>query len=930
MKKQVSKTTPEPTESGAMAPGVEAFASPEPGIVTKPKARKKKEEVGTASAIEVTPVEVAPAEVAPEVAPAKKPKKAAAGAKGKKSAKPAPTAASSAFKQGVAAQLDAVKKIRKAKGRDLVADEPGVDEVADVLGTSGGDAEEGADEIVKESQAADTKEPDSVDADGQVTEGKLERVQKILAKAGISSRRKAEELILGGRVQINGKVVTELGTKADMERDHVRVDGKLLQGAERIRYFVLNKPKGFVTTVSDPEGRPTVMEFFSNERERLYPVGRLDYLSEGLLLVTNDGELANKLTKAASGVEKTYLVKVAGQPTEDMLDVLRQGVVIERGRPGTNSGRVRTAPAKIRQVRQGDNPWYEVIVIEGRNRELRKMFEEIGHHVEKIRRIGYGPLILDLEPGKLRELEAEEVTALRLTADGKLKPKRRKGPAQAQLPTVAGKTVRYKKADGKPGFEPRREKAVRPEFQQESKSEAYPSTRAITRPSARPAARVQAPKDGRSESRGEFRTEARAEGRSAPRGEFRAGAKPPFKAGGRPEFSKPGFSKPGFSKPGSSEPGSSRSGASRSGSAAPPYAKPGFSKPGVSKPGFTKSGFTKPGFAGKARRPEPPVTEFVLPPRKALPETEDGFEAKPAWNPDYKPGFRAGGKPPAVRSEGRPAGKAPFRKDGPSKRFAGARSDDRLSSRPQARFDESGASTAPPFSSGEKPKFDRNAGREDYPDTPTEKRVKLGIEPIVERAREQRPRSGGFDRGGGGGKPFRPRTDGPPSGGGEREFRPRPARDAGDRAPRSFERPAGRPAGGRPGGRPEGRVADGRSSGPPSEFRPRQAGARTGGAAGVRPGFSKSAPARSSGGRPRGRSAFGATPRSEGAPAGRPFTGDRDGARPFKPGAPKKFGAKPAGPGKPGADGEPRKKERWRNSFTGKNKGRPKPKGKAE
>jgi 23S rRNA pseudouridine2605 synthase len=248
---------------------------------------------------------------------------------------------------------------------------------------------------------------------------KLERLQKILAQAGVASRRKAEEMIEQGRVQLNGKVVTELGTKADSGRDHIRVDGKLLQGAERQRYFVLNKPKGFVTTVKDPEGRPTVMQFFDKMRERLYPVGRLDYMSEGLLLVTNDGELANKLTRASAGVEKTYLVKVAGKPTEAELDILRAGVAIEKGKPG--SSKVRTSPARIRQVRQGDNPWYEVVLIEGRNRELRKMFEEVGHFVEKIRRVGYGPLVLDQEPGNLRELDAQELELLRKVADGKLR-----------------------------------------------------------------------------------------------------------------------------------------------------------------------------------------------------------------------------------------------------------------------------------------------------------------------------------------------------------------------------------------------------------------------------------------------------------------------------------------------------------------------------
>jgi 23S rRNA pseudouridine2605 synthase len=276
---------------------------------------------------------------------------------------------------------------------------------------------------------------------------KLERLQKILAQAGVASRRHAEELITQGRVQVNGKIVTELGSKADRNRDHIRVDGKLLHGAERQRYFVLNKPRGFVTTVSDPEGRPTVMQFFAKMNERLYPVGRLDYLSEGLLLVTNDGDLANKLTKAASGVEKTYLVKVSGQPTEEQLDSLREGISIDRGKPG--EGRVRTSAARIRQVRVGDNPWYEVVLIEGRNRELRKMFEEIGHFVEKIRRVGYGPLILDQEPGNLRELDEQELKMLRLAADGKWKPKRIK--STAMLPAQAGRTVDPEATRTRPG-----------------------------------------------------------------------------------------------------------------------------------------------------------------------------------------------------------------------------------------------------------------------------------------------------------------------------------------------------------------------------------------------------------------------------------------------------------------------------------------------
>jgi pseudouridine synthase len=186
--------------------------------------------------------------------------------------------------------------------------------------------------------------------------------------------------------------------------------------------------------VSDPEGRPTVMKFFEKMHERLYPVGRLDYQSEGLLLMTNDGELANLLTKAGSGVEKTYLVKVAGRPTEEELEKLRSGVMIERAEEG--SERVRSAPARVRQVRVGDNPWFEVVLIEGRNRELRKMFGAVGHFVEKIRRVGYGPLALDVEPGKMRELTPDEVRVLRLTAEGKMKPKRLH--ADRMLPKDAG------------------------------------------------------------------------------------------------------------------------------------------------------------------------------------------------------------------------------------------------------------------------------------------------------------------------------------------------------------------------------------------------------------------------------------------------------------------------------------------------------------
>jgi 23S rRNA pseudouridine2605 synthase len=276
------------------------------------------------------------------------------------------------------------------------------------------------------------------------------RLQKIVAAAGIASRRKAEELITSGRVQVNGQTVTELGSKADAERDHIRVDGKLLKQPQQFRYFMLNKPRGVVTTVSDPEGRPTVMKFFSRAATRVFPVGRLDYQSEGLLLMTNDGDLANILTSAASQVEKTYLVKVSGIPTERELEQLRRGVMIERGRRGEREGRVMTQPARITLIRDTDNPWYEVVLTEGKNREIRKMFEEVGHFVEKVRRVGFGPLVLDVAPGKMRELDEEEVVQLkrasrRKVVDQPRKPVRRPRSGPATLPRPARKRLSPKR-----------------------------------------------------------------------------------------------------------------------------------------------------------------------------------------------------------------------------------------------------------------------------------------------------------------------------------------------------------------------------------------------------------------------------------------------------------------------------------------------------
>jgi 23S rRNA pseudouridine2605 synthase len=236
-----------------------------------------------------------------------------------------------------------------------------------------------------------------------------ERLQKLLASAGVASRRKSEELILAGRVSVNGKVVTELGTKADLSADTITVDGKPIHAAQPPIYLMLNKPKGYVTTTSDPEGRPTVLQLLGNLSTRVYPVGRLDYASEGLLLLTNDGALAQQLTNAASHVPKTYLVKINGKPNEAALQKLRSGVHITLD----DNRRVKTSPAKIRLLEDAPNPWYEVTLIEGRNRQIRRMFQSVGFLVEKIKRTQLGPLKLDVPSGKFRPLTIREVAQLK-------------------------------------------------------------------------------------------------------------------------------------------------------------------------------------------------------------------------------------------------------------------------------------------------------------------------------------------------------------------------------------------------------------------------------------------------------------------------------------------------------------------------------------
>ncbi len=232
-----------------------------------------------------------------------------------------------------------------------------------------------------------------------------ERLQKILSRAGVSSRRQAETMIREGRVTVNGAVILEMGSKADLDCDHIKVDGKLLHPPRHLVYIALHKPDNCVTTVTDPQGRATVMDLLHGVKERVYPVGRLDYHSEGLLLLTNDGELANAITSASSHIPKTYLVKVNGSLTGDQEEKFRAGVPL---------GGKRTAPAGLKLVHRAENPWYEVRLIEGRKNQIREMFKHFGRLVEKLKRVRIGPLELGpLKPREFRYLSVEEVAKLK-------------------------------------------------------------------------------------------------------------------------------------------------------------------------------------------------------------------------------------------------------------------------------------------------------------------------------------------------------------------------------------------------------------------------------------------------------------------------------------------------------------------------------------
>ena len=237
-----------------------------------------------------------------------------------------------------------------------------------------------------------------------------QRLQKLIATAGIASRRHAEELITAGQVNVNGRTVTELGTKADPEKDHIKVKGRLinplLQQYENI-YVLLNKPKGYLTSMADPKGRPLVTDLIPSSLGRLHPVGRLDFNTEGLLLLTNDGEFTNLITAAKNQIAKVYQVKVKGVPPDNAIERLRRGIVIGEEE--------RTAPAEVRKLRTSDtNSWFEVILHEGRNQQIRRMFDAIGHSVIKLARTRIGSLEdVRLKSGRWRRLAEGEVSPVK-------------------------------------------------------------------------------------------------------------------------------------------------------------------------------------------------------------------------------------------------------------------------------------------------------------------------------------------------------------------------------------------------------------------------------------------------------------------------------------------------------------------------------------
>jgi len=295
------------------------------------------------------------------------------------------------------------------------------------------------------------------------------RLQKLIAGTGLASRRKAEEMITAGRVTVNGKVVTELGTKVDPGRDHVKVDGKHLSAAQPFVYLMLNKPKHVMSTLDDPEGRPTVKDFLHGVTVRVFPVGRLDFDSEGLMLLTNNGDLAQALLHPKYHVAKTYLIKVKGVLDDEKIHALERGVRLEDGV---------TAPAKVVKVSKAEsNSWLEVTIHEGRKHQVRRMMEAVGHPVIKLTRVRMGPLMLgDLPSGSYRFLTDREANRLREHVEERMAREAGQGPAPRPKPAS------WAKPKARPTRQSKMERAGRKPEPGSGRSTRKTSRRVMRRP----------------------------------------------------------------------------------------------------------------------------------------------------------------------------------------------------------------------------------------------------------------------------------------------------------------------------------------------------------------------------------------------------------------------------------------------------------------
>lgn len=492
-----------------------------------------------------------------------------------------------------------------------------------------------------------------------------ERLQKILAQAGIASRRKAEQLIVEGRVTVNGEVLKELGSKADPETDSIKVDGTLIRLPKRHVYIVLNKPREVVTTLSDPQGRQTVMHLLKGVKERVFPVGRLDYHSEGLLLLTNDGEFANRITSPTGHVEKVYVVKANGHLSEEQLAAFEAGIPL--------SGK-RTAPAKIKLIRKSENPWYEVRLTEGRQNQIRIMFTHFHRLVEKLRRVKIGYLTLGgLPPGMWRYLDAEEVEHFqKLIGRSEAEAQRR-----SRKPAAAGAEAHGDAARTEFPVLPK-ERFRRPRFQEPEAPGAHAELRGGDRPVTR------RPATPRPEAEPPAAPAPKAERPSLQRP---SSDRPASKRPGSRPFDGPKSDRPSFRRPTSDRPDTDRPASKRPSSRpfdGPKSDRPAFRRPTSDRPDTDRPASKRPGsrpFDGpKSDRPP-----FKRSPSDRPASKRPGSRPYDGPKTDRPSSDRPPSRGPGTRPTGGPKSRGP-RPEGPATRGPGSRPSGRPpSDRPGSR-----------------------------------------------------------------------------------------------------------------------------------------------------------------------------------------------------------------------------------------------------